>query len=239
LAAWRRHLDHALYNHRRLLRTTRHVYPTAPDVATALAGGPPSGPQDLAALVCHQLNDLQAELREFEGQRWQVFWRETDDGTWTPQVENTCRDRLMEMLRTPLAQRSVLIRPEDQHANATRADLGLWGWLEGKGQTFRVPIEAKREDHRDVWSAWSDQLEGYAADQRAQGVGIYLVFWFGVNQKTNPRTSTKPTGADEMRQMLVDAIPAEDRHRLSVFVLDLSPPASVPTRARDRRRQRA
>jgi hypothetical protein len=168
-----------------------------------------------------------------------VFWRETDDGTWTPQVENTCRDRLMEMLRTPLAQRSVLIRPEDQHANATRADLGLWGWLEGKGQTFRVPIEAKREDHRDVWSAWSDQLEGYAADQRAQGVGIYLVFWFGVNQKTNPRTSTKPTGADEMRQMLVDAIPAEDRHRLSVFVLDLSPPASVPTRARDRRRQRA
>jgi hypothetical protein len=130
-----------------------------------------------------------------------------------------------------------VVRPEDQHGNDTRADLGLWVWLEGKGRAFRLPIEAKCEDERHVWTAWSDQLEGYAADRRAQGFGIYLVFWFGVDPK--PNKGQRPASANDMRHLLQDEIPESDRNRLSVFVLDLTPPAPRMTRARGRKRQRA
>ena len=50
-----------------------------------------------------------------------------------------------------------------------------------------LPVEAKRHYHKDVWTAPSTQLQGYANASDADGVGIYLVFWFGVEFKAPPR----------------------------------------------------
>jgi hypothetical protein len=62
-------------------------------------------------------------------------------------------------------------------------------------------------------------MEGQAAD----GHGIYLVLWFGHKPRSSPE-GERPAGAEALEQRLTERIPANDRARLAVQVLDLSLP---------------
>jgi hypothetical protein len=109
--------------------------------------------------------------------------------------------------------------------------------LSGAGRN--LPIEAKRHFHPDIWVAASTQLQGYATDPGADGLGIYLVFWFGYEVNWTPARpdgGEKPTTAVELEAMLIRDLSQELRARTSVIVFDVSAPDRVPPRKRQQRR---
>lgn len=165
------------------------------------------------------------------------FWRDPVNGQRVPRVENECRDRLFGLLRPMLQAQSVVLNKESVHAGDTRADLRAEIAVDGRLRV--VPIEINGEHHGQVWSAWHDQLDGrYATHPDAEGIGIYLVLWFGYLPKARTRGDATPSSASEMESRLHALIPEADRVKLNVRVLDLSA-RPLTTRARKRSPRKA
>ena len=103
-----------------------------------------------------------------------------------------------------------------------RADLAL------QMGALQVPVEAKGQWNRGLWSAAVKQLDGlYTKEWRASGVGIYLVFWFGADVPDSRRLKAPPTGAKprspaELATALAAHIPEHRRSDLSIVVFDAS-----------------
>jgi hypothetical protein len=92
-----------------------------------------------------------------------------------------------------------------------------------------VPVEAKGQWNKDLWTAPSSQLDAlYLRDSRTQDLGIYLVYWFGKNVGINarlkppPKGIPKPTSPGELKKALIASLPPERRGRVLVEVLDFS-----------------
>ena len=223
LKPWAMALDSARAEQTRSRRAARFGHATARAVALTLSNLEPANASDLAALVCDHLQALGSHLRGDETNSIGLFWR---DDRYTPKIENDCRDVLLGLLRPRLLRLSVQTEKEASAANDSRADLRASTIVDGCRVV--VPIEIKKEDHRAVWTAWRDQLDGrYTTDPAAQGIGIYCVLWFGRKLPAHPE-GLKPRSAAEMAGAMRALIPEIDRVRLTVVVLDLSqpPPAS-------------
>ncbi len=77
----------------------------------------------------------------------------------------------------------------------------------------------------DLQALVIEQLQArYTIAPAAGGYGLYLVFWFGHRPRSTPE-GLKPRSAQQMGELLVERIPAAERYRLAVQVLDLSLPA--------------
>jgi len=92
---------------------------------------------------------------------------------------------------------------------------------------IKIPIEIKRDYHRDVWSALNEQLDQlYTTNPDAAGYGIYLVFWFGASRPNaipRPAKDTPPpVNAAIMEDILNKSVPMVKRGRLSAIVIDVS-----------------
>lgn len=106
-----------------------------------------------------------------------------------------------------------------------RVDVGFQHGL------LRLPLEAKGQWHRALWTAAHTQLEArYAKDWQAQGKGLYVIFWFGPNVPANKRLKPPPTNRgkpvpqtpDELKAKLIATLPPGNRGEIEVVVLDLS-----------------
>ncbi len=92
-----------------------------------------------------------------------------------------------------------------------------------------LPIEIKRDYHKDLWTACANQLDRlYTRDPQACGYGIYLVFWFG-GQRTramvkSPEPLKRPNTAQELEEALHSLIKTKDQYRLAVIVIDVTRP---------------
>lgn len=195
---------------------------TPTQVAAALGNKAPANSADLRALVVEQLMEIQADLHGKDTFALRQFWRGASGKDRRPKIENECRDLLLERLRPRLNQLSVSVQREASAAQDKRADLRADVLRDGL--ELHLPIEVKKEDSDDLWTAWYQQLlRLYAIDPGAQGLGLYLVFWFGHKPRSTPE-GQKPISATELRSLLEARIPTEDRHRLLVHVIDLSWP---------------
>jgi hypothetical protein len=111
--------------------------------------------------------------------------------------------------------------------------------LTGAGRN--LPLEAKRHFHPDLWTAAATQLQGYAAAPGADGLGIYLVFWFGNDVGTTPARPDgrpEPTSGIDLEDMLVSDLPGDLRGRTDVLVFDVSASAA-PRKGRKKRSRRS
>jgi hypothetical protein len=130
---------------------------------------------------------------------------------------------------TPTAARALLralerlAKAERLMPGARRAD------IEFALGDFRLPVEAKGQWHRDLWKAASEQLdELYTIEWRAQGRGIYVVFWFGTGVgdqhglRSPGRGRPKPGSPEELRTALVERLPEHRRGQIAVVVLDVA-----------------
>lgn len=234
-ASWRDAIAHAAAEHARMIRDDIYVAPTIEALLSAIAGGPPASPADLAAVVLEELDRYRASARTSSDNPWKNFWNTDEHGAAvSPRIENEDRDRLLEVLR-PRFERYHIVdsMPEAQRGENTRADVLL---LSHAGKN--LPIEAKRHTNRELWTAPLEQLMGYAADSNAHGFGIYLVFWFGKEFPVPARTDrrAKPETAGELETMLIDDLPVHLRDKISIVVLDVSrPPEMIAAIARRRK----
>lgn len=237
LTAWATHIRHAQAQQRRAMRDGSFRHPSASAVRAALNCGPPVNALDLRAVAHAELLLLRAELRSTDTTPWKRYWNNDNGKVTSPLIENECRDHLLDRLRDRLAPyRIAAALPEARRGDETRADVLL---LSGAGRN--LPIEAKRHFHPAIWSATTTQLSGYAADPGADGMGIYLVFWFGNAAGPTPARPDGrygPTSGSELEAMLRDDLPLDARSRTDIIVFDVSAPDAPPRPPRKKKSRR-
>lgn len=225
LRSYGEYIRHVKARHLCSRRDCEYAPPSFEDLKQTLAGRLPGCIDDLKALLLDSLLGLEEYIRHSDTRSWESFW-END----RPKPENTCRDRLIDMLRPRMAP-EIMILPETLMPEMKRADFVA---------TYRqrgVPVEIKGQWHAQVWDATIVQLiDRYAHDWRAHGRGAYLVLWFGDvpgrNLPAHPNGLAPPRTPSELREMLIDRMPVAERSRIDVVVLDLSRPAlSRPRRS--------
>ncbi len=222
LSRWREVLLRARDTQRVIRRDAGYRHHNVEQVCRTLNGGSPANAADLAALVRDQLCGLAEKIRTGNTDDWRQYWNENDDGKpGAPKRENTCRDTLLSDLRERLPQ-DIDAQPEGQYARDKRADMRV------SYSDFQIPIEVKKNGHRDLWSALQNQLiQRYTIDPATEGFGIYLVFWFGQGCTQPSPSGPRPASPREL-QVKLEATLAEDQARkISVCVIDVSGDANV------------
>ncbi len=220
LSRWRPVLLRARDDQRIVRRDAAYRHPDVEQVCQTLNGGLPANAGDLAALVTDRLDEIADRIRNGNTDDWRQYWNEDSHGRPAkPKTENSCRDALLSDLRPHLPE-GVDAEPEGQYAGDRRADIRV------ACRDFQVPVEVKRNGHRDLWSALGDQLIArYVRDPGADGHGIYLVFWFGEtdgHRTPPPPSGTRPGGPDALKRRLETSLTQEEARKISVCVVDVS-----------------
>lgn len=234
VGGWAPKLRHAAAEQARRFRDASFVHPEPAAIQRLLASGPPSNGADLLAIVLDQLNALALHMRTGNTTPWKVFWNTDAYGrAIEPKTENPCRDALIGRLADRLQRFDVAaIQTETRQGEDTRSDGYV---LAGSGRA--LPIEVKRQMHGDLWTATQDQLPDYVATEGSDGLGVYIVLWFGADlpMPRHPADAPPPVTAADLHRRLVDDLKVQGAHSLSVVVLDVSRP---PPEGRGRRTRR-
>ena len=214
-ASYAEHLKHARAQQRQLRWDREFAVPTFEQIKSVFTSSVPVRVDDLRALLVDCLEDFQIYVQHGDTRGWEAFW-----ALDKPKNENTCRDRLLDLLR-PRIRSEIALMPETTMPDVKRVDINAI-----LGQ-IGVPVEIKGQWHPSMWDAASVQLdESYTRDWRADGRGIYLVLWFGViegkNLQAHPDGVELPSTPSDLRTMLVDRLSESQRSRIDVVVLDLS-----------------
>ncbi|MBB4225192.1 NACHT domain-containing protein [Variovorax guangxiensis] len=217
-ATWRPFLDWQIFEQSKLVRAARFSAPSFVAVCAVVANGSPANHRDLAELLRDHLVHLAQRIQYHEANLLETFYRGSKEGV-VPKVENDCRDILLGLIEDRISQQGAAFDKEAHTARDKRADLR--GSLV-RSTRMAIPIEVKKDNHPDVWTAWRDQLHArYTAHPQAGGIGIYLVLWFGVKTTRAP-CGGKPRTAEEMSRMLDALISSEFRQTTFGLVIDLS-----------------
>lgn len=222
LSLWHSQLSWSRDSQLAIRRDAHYRHPDVAQVCKTLNGGTPANPDDLAALVVDRLQEIAVQIRDGNTDGWKKYWNVDSDGRPTnPRPENNCRDTLLDDLRHRLPD-EVDAQPEGQYASDKRSDIRI------AYRNFQVPVEIKKDSHRDVWSALQNQLvKQYTRDPATEGYGIYLIFWFGKHGKKEtqpPPPGTRPTNAEEMKEKLEATLLPDQARKISVCVVDVSQP---------------
>ncbi|MDE2658700.1 MAG: hypothetical protein OXI45_00630 [Acidobacteriota bacterium] len=222
LSTWRPELLRARVAQRAFRRDHGYRHPSADEVCRTLGGAEPANVADLAALVEDHLRQLGNELSHGDADGWTLFWNQDSDCLSTePKPENACRSALLVAMRSGLPQ-SLEVTLEAHHARRNRSDLRV-SYLGPLGQRFHVPVEAKKDEHRGLWTAIEDQLvRKYATDPAARGHGIYLVLWFGRGMTRRSPDGERPATPEALEDRLRGALSSQQARKISVCVVDVS-----------------
>ena len=198
LSAWSDVLSRAQDAQRVTWRDASYHHHTIEQVCRTLNGGTPANAAALADLVTDHLDEIARKIRGGPTSDWRQYWNvDQYDRPTCERPEDACRNNLLSDLQDRLKQLDIDAQPEGQYANDKRADIRV------SCRDFQVPIEIKRNVHRDLWSAPRNQLIAqYTIDPNTDGYGIYLVFWFGKDRTQPPPSGTRPANSEELKKRL-------------------------------------
>lgn len=217
LASWHGLLSHMQRTQDVIRRDAGFSHPNIALVCRTLNNDGPANSADLAALLTDRLHEIDERIRTGNSDDWRPYWNEDSYGQpASPKHENSCRDAILFHLRSALPS-EVDVQPEGHYANDTRADIRV------SCQDFQVPIEIKKNEHRDLWTACKDQLiEQYTIDPATGGFGIYLVLWFGEDRTQAPPFGKLPSDPQALKNQLRATLSDGESRKISVCVVDLS-----------------
>ena len=242
LASWHGHLEQARENQRVIDRDDSYTHPTIEQVQCTLENRGPGNAADLAALLFDRLADIRDDIRGGNSNRWRQFWNEDAHGRVigespaqrsaeaavpgdvpgrkSGKPEDSCRDALLAALQLRLPQ-GVEAVPEGRYAAGNRADIRV------ACDGFNVPVEIKKNSHRDLWSALRAQLlSKYTTDPATSGHGIYLVLWFGADTTTRSPDGARPATPEELQEQLGQQLTPTESRLVSVIVIDVTRPGA-------------
>jgi hypothetical protein len=213
LKPWEDSLRRALLDQQLTRRKALFKPASVAQVASTLANLKPANAADLCALTLDHLQQLRREIRDGNTDDYEQYWREKK-----PEVENSCRNRLLSDLRLRLNPLGINAEPEGRYADQKRADIKV------SAQGYNIPIEIKLEMHKDLWKAIEHQLIArYTRELASDGYGIFLVFWFGgAGQLVAGDGGTKPKTAVELEERLQRTVPTSHQQKITVVVIDCS-----------------
>ena len=224
LRPWRAHLTDAAYRQNAVRREAGFRHCRRDRVLAVLDNLRPANAADLAALTVEALGGIARHVRHGDASDWRKYWNvDARNRPRHPKPEGACRDYLMRDLAHHLARLDVDVCPETRHGNDRRSDIGV------SHGSVRIPVEVKRSCHRRLWSAVREQLiANYALDPRADGHGIYLVFWFGDTEGCRPMAGhgPLPRSAADLEEQLLGTLSADEKLRITIRVIDVSKPST-------------
>jgi hypothetical protein len=188
---------------------------TAKQLDAILNSGNSQNRSDFIAITHQTLKDLIKEIEDGPDDYWKQFWNVDQYGRPTlPKPEPECRNALAALWRKELQNYGIRLESEHQVKNTKSADM----WLSQGAMS--LPIEAKRQNHRDLWTAMRKQLMAlYVIDPSTEGYGIYLIFWFGSDGiKAH---EFKPKTPQELKHALDKQLHEHERDLIRVVVLNL------------------
>ena len=222
LRPWRSFLIDAAYRQKAVRREAEFRYCSVAQVLDTLDRKAPANAADLAALTFDYLNEIANDIRT-NTSAWRQYWNvDGHNRPQTPRPENACRDALLSDLRNRFMHFNIDVQPEGRYANDKRADIRI------SCVHCNVPVEIKKSNHLDLWSAIRSQLIAkYAIDSGAGGHGIYLVFWFGDRKSdppTPPETGPPPGNPVELADFLKNTLLDEEQLKIRICVIDVAIP---------------
>ena len=219
LHKWKDELDEAVSRQRVIRRDATYCHPSVEQACRTLTGGLPANAGDLSALVLDCLEDVGERIRTGNTDDWHQYWNEGPNRSPSkPKHEDSCRDALLSGLRQRLPG-GVDAQPEGQYANDKRSDMRI------TYSDVSLPVEVKKNTHRDLWSAPREQLiSKYTSDPNTEGYGIYLVFWFGAALTQAPAVGPRPATPEELRRQLEATLTDEEARKISICVIDVATP---------------
>ena len=218
LHPWRFNIMNAAYRQNKIRREASFRYHDIPTVLQTLDERSPANAADLAALTMDILSGMAEQIRYGSTSDWRQYWNmKSPSQPDTPKHEELCRDMLLSDLEIRLKPLKIDAQREGYYADDGRADIRVaYG-------DFNVPIEIKKSTHRDLWRAVREQLiTQYTRDPGADGYGIYLVFWFGMEGCPMPPSGKRPSSAHELQERLLDTLSAEEKFKISICIIDVS-----------------
>jgi tRNA A37 threonylcarbamoyladenosine biosynthesis protein TsaE len=130
---------------------------------------------------------------------------------------------IAERLSLKVESKGISIVSEHQTKNQNRIDITATKMINGKRRL--LVIEAKGQWHADLYSAASTQLyERYSIHPSAEHQGIYLVIWFGTQEKVANKKNHEIKSAKELKEKLENELPANLKGLIDIIVLDVSCP---------------
>lgn len=218
LRPWRFTLVNEASRQHAIRREASFQHKDIPTVLRTLDNRNPANAADLAALTFDCLHEIARNILDGNTSDWRQYWNmNSKNQPEMPKYEDHCRDALLSDLRLKLGPLEIDAQPEGRYADEKRADVRV------SYNGFNIPVEIKKSDHRELWSAVKTQLiTKYTRDPGADGYGIYLVFWFGEQHCQMPHEGARPTSAHELQESLLNTLSAEEKVKVSICVIDVS-----------------
>ena len=224
LHSWKQYLTDALRRQKLVRREASFKHFSVNQVLETLDNKSPANAADLSALTINILTDLARNIRDGSTSDWRQYWCIANNNPQDPQHENECRNRLLSDLKKRFEQLGINASLESHYTDSNRPDISI------AHNECKVPIEIKKSDHRELWSAIRTQLIAkYTRDPETDGYGIYLVFWFGEEFCQLPGSGTRPQNAMELEERLIDGLTTDEQRKISVCVIDVAKPRKKRT----------
>lgn len=174
--------------------------------------------EGLRQLVIQELQDFQKAI---DGGEFNSADRFYEKGERLDEVRST--QIITERLNLRLEQQCISVTLEHQLKSASRSDFTVAKIIGGKRRL--LVTEVKGQWHKDLYIAASAQLyERYSIHPDAEEQGIFLVIWFGVDEKVAGLKRHSIGSAEELKKSIIATLSPELIGLIDVFVLDVSKP---------------
>jgi hypothetical protein len=190
--------------------------PRASEVVDLLDTGHIASIEDLRALLLDELAELQKWIDGSETNPISLFWPHAKRVD-----ENTARNRIVERLQVRFLALDTSVVIEHQMAAGNRCDFTLTKMVQGTRKL--LVCEVKGQWHSELFTAAKTQLnERYTIHPDASLQGVYLVLWFGNEEKVAGLVNSEFGSAAELQRAVIASLPLDILGMIDVFVLDVS-----------------
>lgn len=216
LHTWHSNLTNLIYEQKILRREAEFDHANFGEILNVLENARPANSTDLAAVAAMKLDEVAKDIHDGDTSGWRAYWT-NEKGNPTPQHEDFCKHRLLDKLKPLLIPLDIEAQQESHYANKKRPDIRF------SCNGFNVPVEIKKSNNRNLWTAIKDQLIlRYARDPGADGNGIYIALWFGKKFCKVTEFGTYPENANQLKQCLLETLSEEEKRKIKICVIDVS-----------------
>lgn len=219
LLPWRPYIDDAKVRQIALRREVSFRFGSAEKIQKVFDNLAPANASDLAVLAYEHIVELSKEIRNNNTSDWRQYWNvDSYNRPNKPKPENACRDAFLSDLKSKLQPLNIDAQPQGIHTNDNCSDIQI------SYDGLSIPVEIKHNGSDDLWIGIREQLiKKYTGDPRSDGHGIYLVFWFGIENQYKPPSGIElPKSATELEKLLRQRLSEEEKHKILICVVDVS-----------------
>lgn len=224
LSDWHEILINAEFVVQIALRKRSISYLSGKDISLVFGNLKPINAADLAEITFHYLRDIGSKIRHGNTNDYRQYWSYDSKNKCLSisKPENDCRDALLSDLSERFGRLGIDAQREGSYADDKRADIRV---SFGGSNGFDIPIEIKKDRHKDVWTAIEKQLiPRYLREAKTGGNGIYVVLWFGDKEMPLPPSGARPQSAEELERRLEEIAVLHEQYRIQICVIDCAVP---------------